>query len=49
MPMSQRECAGFNWPGFTVSAEEPVSVGPEAASIACKFKLVSEIPICAPF
>jgi len=29
--MSQRECAGFNWPGFPVDAGEPFGVGPEAA------------------
>jgi hypothetical protein len=34
--MSQRECAGFNWPGFAVSAGDPVGVGPEA-SRACSF------------
>jgi len=29
--MSQRECAGFNWPGFPVSAGEPLGVGPRAS------------------
>jgi hypothetical protein len=28
--MSQRECAGFNWPPLVVSAEYPVSIRPEA-------------------
>ena len=42
-PMSQRECAGFNWPGFTVSAGEPVAVRP-----ACKLSDVRETPQ-APF
>ena len=28
--MSQRECAGFNWPELSISAEQPVSVSPEA-------------------
>ena len=32
--MSQRECAGFNWPEFSISAEEPVSISPEAVSRA---------------
>ena len=29
-PMSQRECAGFNWPRFSVCAGEPIKVGPSA-------------------
>ena len=39
--MSQRECAGFNWPPLSVPAQEPVSISPEAvkragvASLAC--------------
>jgi len=28
--MSQRECAGFNWPPLSISAEEPVSNCPSA-------------------
>lgn len=32
--MSQRECAGFNWPPLAISAEEPVSISPEAVSRA---------------
>ena len=24
-PMSQRECAGFNWPPLSIPAQEPVS------------------------
>lgn len=31
-PMSQRECAGFNWPPFSIPASEPVSILPEAVS-----------------
>lgn len=27
--MSQRECSGFNWPGFSIPAGEPVAGGPE--------------------
>jgi hypothetical protein len=46
--MSQRECAGFNWPGFAVSAGDPFGVGPVAASCACKLSAVSETPH-APF
>jgi hypothetical protein len=30
--MSQRECAGFNWPGLPVAAGEPVGAGPEASA-----------------
>ena len=29
--MSQRECAGFNWPRFPVDAGEPLGAGPEPA------------------
>lgn len=32
--MSQRECAGFNWPELAIPAEEPVSISPEAVSRA---------------
>jgi hypothetical protein len=28
--MSQRECAGFNWPGFSVSAGELIGAAPKA-------------------
>ena len=38
-PMSQRECAGFNWPGFSVSAGDPFGVGPEACERACLHRL----------
>ncbi len=30
--MSQRECAGFNWPEAAVAASDPVSSAPEAVS-----------------
>jgi len=30
--MSQRECAGFNWPPLSIPAEEPVSISPVAVS-----------------
>ena len=29
-PMSQRECAGFNWPPLSIPAEDPVSSSPLA-------------------
>lgn len=32
--MSQRECAGFNWPPLSIAASEPVSISPEAVSRA---------------
>ena len=32
--MSQRECAGFSWPGFAVSADDPVDVGPKSTVAA---------------
>lgn len=32
--MSQRECAGFNWPPLSIPAKEPVSISPEAVSRA---------------
>jgi hypothetical protein len=28
-PMSQRGCAGFNWPPLSIAAKEPVSISPE--------------------
>jgi hypothetical protein len=40
-PMSQRECAGFNWPPLSIPAEEPVSICPEAVNRAA---LLSEWP-----
>lgn len=33
-PMSQRECAGFNWPPLSIPAEEPVSICPQAVNRA---------------
>lgn len=32
--MSQRECAGFNWPPLSIAASEPVSSSPDAVSRA---------------
>jgi hypothetical protein len=32
--MSQRECAGFNWPPLSIPAEEPISISPVAVSRA---------------
>jgi hypothetical protein len=31
-PMSQRECAGFNWPCFAVDTREPLRVRPEMSA-----------------
>jgi hypothetical protein len=47
--MSQRECAGFNWPPLSIPADEPVSIspwlvrraGPAVFAITCK--LVSAV------
>ena len=36
--MSQRECAGFNWPPLTVPAEDPVSISPVTVSRAGPIK-----------
>ncbi len=33
-PMSQRECAGFNWPPLPVKARDPLDIGPKSASCA---------------
>ena len=33
-PISQRLCAGFNWPPFAIAAVEPVSTSPETVSRA---------------
>jgi hypothetical protein len=33
--MSQRECAGFNWPALAVSAVDPVAGVPEASDVDC--------------
>ena len=32
--MSQRECAGFNWPPLSIPASEPVSSSPESVNRA---------------
>lgn len=32
--MSQRECAGFNWPPLSIPAEDPVSICPETVNRA---------------
>ena len=32
--MSQRECAGFNWPPLSIPAEQPVSISPETVKRA---------------
>jgi hypothetical protein len=52
--MSQRGCAGFNWPPLSIAAEEPISISPVAVSRAgptifdiC-VKLVPVIPAVIP-
>jgi hypothetical protein len=42
--MSQRECAGFNWPRFSVGAGEPVGVGPEVVNCAWRGSTDNECP-----
>lgn len=37
--MSQRECAGFNWPPFSVSAKEPIRSSPKTVSRAGPVRL----------
>ena len=32
--MSQRECAGFNWPPLSIAAQEPISSSPETVNRA---------------
>ena len=48
-PMSQRECAGFNWPPLSIPAQEPVSISPEAVSRAgpgSRCTAISAVLIC---
>ncbi len=40
--MSQRECAGFNWPPLAVTAGDPLGVGPETK--ATVLRLLSVLP-----
>ena len=54
--MSQRECAGFNWPvdesALGIATGDVVGVSPEAsgsAVCACKLSDVSEMPRLDPF
>ncbi len=55
-PMSQRECAGFNWPPLSIPAVEPVSIspvavsraGPVIAAVVCKFSPPSLPCVPAP-
>jgi hypothetical protein len=44
--MSQRECAGFNWPPLFIPAEEPVSISPVTVSRAApgSFKKIARDP-----
>jgi hypothetical protein len=52
--MSQRECAGFNWPPLSIPAMEPINISPEAVSRAgasgtqactCMFRSDRQTPI----
>jgi hypothetical protein len=48
--MSQRECAGFNWPELSIPASDPVSISPEAVKRTGPLRLdcwVSELPVIA--
>jgi len=47
--MSQRECAGFNWPPFVVSASEPVSTCPEAVNRTGPVIAAIEHSVHSPF
>jgi len=52
--MSQRGCAGFNWPPLSIAAEEPISISPVAVSRAGPIifdicvRLVPVIPAVIP-
>ena len=48
-PMSQRECAGFNWPPLPVSTRNPFGISPEA-SHAClpSSAFTGAVPSLAP-
>ena len=48
--MSQRECAGFNWPPLAVAAGDPLGVGPETRSTVLRDESVLPaglFPFCA--
>jgi len=47
--MSQRECAGFNWPGFAVSAGDPDGVSPESVGGAARWAMWCRLIACAPY
>ncbi|WP_371054243.1 hypothetical protein, partial [Ralstonia pseudosolanacearum] len=42
--MSQRECAGFNWPPASIPAQEPVSISPQAV---CRAGPGSNVNACS--
>jgi hypothetical protein len=44
--MSQRECAGFNWPPLSIPAGKPVSSSPEAVSRAGCMCIVMLVSVC---
>ena len=43
--MSQRECAGFNWPPLAVATGDPVSAGPESAENAASVSVMKAWPL----
>jgi len=45
--MSQRECAGFNWPPSSIPAKEPVSSCPSAVSRAGSHNLETAVSVSA--
>ena len=47
-PMSQRGCAGFNWPPLSIPAEEPVSICPETVSRAGQAIAAAAAKSCGP-
>jgi hypothetical protein len=44
--MSQRECAGFNWPPLSICASEPISISPEAVKRAGPLIAVAMLRSC---
>lgn len=48
--MSQRLCAGFNWPPLVVSAAEPISISPCVVSRPgpCEIKAIASSDTCLP-
>lgn len=42
--ISQRECAGFNWPPLSIPAQEPISISPDAV---CRAGPGSNVNACS--